>query len=61
LLKKITFAVVNSEVKYLKTSMAKNKKDENPSTISSVEETLTRTEQYLEENYKTLLIGLGEQ
>jgi tetratricopeptide (TPR) repeat protein len=39
--------------------MAKNKKDENPSTISSVEETLTRTEQYLEENYKTLLIGLG--
>jgi tetratricopeptide (TPR) repeat protein len=39
--------------------MAKNKKDENPSTISSVEETLTRTEQYLEENYKTLLIGLA--
>jgi len=39
--------------------MAKNKKDENPSTISSVEETLSRTEQYLEENYKTLLIGLG--
>ena len=39
--------------------MAKNKKDANPSTISSVEETLTRTEQYLEENYKTLLIGLG--
>jgi tetratricopeptide (TPR) repeat protein len=38
--------------------MAKNKKDVNPSTISSVEETLTRTEQYLEENYKTLLIGL---
>jgi tetratricopeptide (TPR) repeat protein len=59
LLKKITFAVVKSEVKYLKTSMAKNKKDENPSTISSVEETLSRTEQYLEENYKTLLIGLG--
>jgi len=39
--------------------MAKNKKDENPSTISSVEETLTKTEHYLEENYKTLLIGLG--
>ena len=39
--------------------MAKNKKDENPSTITSVEETLTKTEQYLEENYKTLLIGLG--
>ena len=39
--------------------MAKNKKDASPSTISSVEETLTRTEQYLEENYKTLLIGLS--
>jgi tetratricopeptide (TPR) repeat protein len=39
--------------------MAKNKKDVNPSTISSVEETLTRTEQYLEENYKTMLIGLA--
>jgi tetratricopeptide (TPR) repeat protein len=39
--------------------MAKNKKDVNPQTISSVEETLTRTEQFLEENYKTLLIGLG--
>jgi tetratricopeptide (TPR) repeat protein len=39
--------------------MAKNKKDENPQTISSVEQTLTRTEQFLEENYKTLLIGLG--
>lgn len=39
--------------------MAKTKKDENPTTISSVEETLTKTEHYLEENYKTLLIGLG--
>ena len=39
--------------------MAKSKKDSNPTTISSVEETLTRTEHYLEENYKTLLIGLG--
>jgi tetratricopeptide (TPR) repeat protein len=39
--------------------MAKNKKDVNPTSISSVEETLTRTEQYLEENYKTLLIGLA--
>ena len=39
--------------------MAKNKKDENPTTISNVEQTLTRTEHYLEENYKTLLIGLG--
>jgi len=39
--------------------MAKNKKEENPQTISSVEETLTRTEHFLEENYKTLLIGLA--
>jgi tetratricopeptide (TPR) repeat protein len=39
--------------------MAKKKKDVNPKTISSVEETLTRTEHYLEENYKTLLTGLG--
>src|SRR5665647_3973424 len=39
--------------------MAKNKKDENPQTISSVEQTLNRTEHFLEENYKTLLITLG--
>lgn len=39
--------------------MAKNKKDENPTTISSVEETLTRTEHFLEENYKPLLMALG--
>lgn len=39
--------------------MAKNKKDENPQTISNVEETLTRTEHFLENNYKTLLTILG--
>lgn len=39
--------------------MAKKKKDANPQTISSVEETLTKTEQFLEENYKPLLIVLG--
>jgi tetratricopeptide (TPR) repeat protein len=39
--------------------MAKKKKDTNPQTISSVEETLTKTEQFLEENYKPLLIVLG--
>jgi tetratricopeptide (TPR) repeat protein len=39
--------------------MTKNKKDANPQTISNVEQTLTRTEQYLEENYKTLLTGLA--
>jgi tetratricopeptide (TPR) repeat protein len=39
--------------------MATKKKDANPQTISNVEESLTRTEQFLEENYKLLLIGLG--
>jgi tetratricopeptide (TPR) repeat protein len=39
--------------------MAKNKKDENPQTITNVEETLTRTEHFLEENYKVLLTGLA--
>ena len=39
--------------------MTKNKKDVNPQTISNVEQTLTRTEQFLEDNYKTLLISLG--
>jgi len=39
--------------------MVKNKKDENPQTITNVEETLTRTEHFLEENYKVLLTGLA--
>jgi tetratricopeptide (TPR) repeat protein len=39
--------------------MAKNSKDTNPQTISNVEQTLTKTERFLEENYKTLLIVLG--
>jgi tetratricopeptide (TPR) repeat protein len=39
--------------------MAKKTKDASPQTISNVEQTLTRTEQYLEENYKTLLTGLA--
>jgi tetratricopeptide (TPR) repeat protein len=38
--------------------MAKNKKDENPQAISNVEETLSRTEHFLEENYKPLLTAL---
>ncbi|HBH82988.1 MAG: hypothetical protein A2X05_04280 [Bacteroidetes bacterium GWE2_41_25] len=38
--------------------MAKSNKDANPQTISNVEQTLTRTEQFLEENYKRLLTGL---
>ena len=39
--------------------MAKNKKEENPQGIKNVEQTLTRTEQFLEENYKPLLTGLA--
>lgn len=39
--------------------MAKKKKDENPKGLQNVEQTLTKTEQFLEENYKPLLIGLG--
>lgn len=39
--------------------MAKKKNEENPTTMKNVEQTLTKTEQFLEENYKSLLIGLG--
>ncbi len=39
--------------------MAKSKKELDPQGLKNVEETLTKTEQYLEENYKPLLIGLG--
>jgi tetratricopeptide (TPR) repeat protein len=39
--------------------MAKNSKEDNPQGLKNVEETLSRTEQYLEENYKSLLIILG--
>jgi tetratricopeptide (TPR) repeat protein len=39
--------------------MAKKIKGENSPGIKNVEVTLTKTEQYLEENYKTLLIILG--
>jgi tetratricopeptide (TPR) repeat protein len=39
--------------------MAKKNKDENPQGLKNVEQTLTRTEQFLEENYKKLLIILG--
>jgi tetratricopeptide (TPR) repeat protein len=39
--------------------MAKNKKEENPQGMKNVEETLTRTEQFLEENYKPVLTGLA--
>ena len=39
--------------------MAKKKTDANPQGIQNVEQTLTRTEQFLEENYKPLLYGLG--
>lgn len=39
--------------------MAKKTKEGNPQGIKNVEETLTKTEQFLEQNYKSLLIGLG--
>ena len=39
--------------------MTKNTKEDNPQGLKNVEETLTRTEQYLEENYKSLLIIVG--
>lgn len=39
--------------------MAKKNKDGNPQSMKNVEETLTKTEQFLEQNYKSLLIGLG--
>ncbi len=39
--------------------MAKNKKDDNPQGMKNVEETLSKTEQFLEQNYKPLLIGLA--
>lgn len=35
------------------------KKEENPQGLKNVEQTLSRTEQFLEENYKPLLIALG--
>ncbi|MFN8241161.1 MAG: tetratricopeptide repeat protein [Bacteroidales bacterium] len=38
--------------------MANKNKEENPQGLKNVEETLTRTEKYLEENYKPLLTGL---
>lgn len=39
--------------------MAKSKKEVNPQGMKNVEETLTKTEQFLEENYKPLLTGLA--
>jgi tetratricopeptide (TPR) repeat protein len=39
--------------------MAKKKKASSPQALENVEHTLTRTEQYLEENYRTLLTGLA--
>lgn len=39
--------------------MAKKKKEESPKGIKNVEQTLTNTEQFLEENYKPVLTGLA--
>ncbi len=55
-MKKITFAELIFEADIL---MTKSGKEGNPQGLKNVEVTLTRTEQYLEENYKTLLIIVG--
>jgi tetratricopeptide (TPR) repeat protein len=39
--------------------MAKRNKEDNPTGLKNVEHTLTTTEQFLEENYKKLLVVLG--
>lgn len=39
--------------------MAKSKKSKSPKAMENVEQTLTRTEQYLEDNYKSMLYILG--
>lgn len=39
--------------------MAKKTKEENPQGLKNVEETLTKTEQFLEQNYKLVLYVLG--
>jgi tetratricopeptide (TPR) repeat protein len=39
--------------------MAKNSQDTNPKSVSNVEETLSRTEQFLEQNYKQLIYVLA--
>jgi tetratricopeptide (TPR) repeat protein len=39
--------------------MAKNKTDTNPKSIKNVEQTLTKTEQFLEQNYRSLIYVLA--
>ncbi len=58
-MKKITFAELIFEPYIVKTEMARKNKEENPQGLKNVEQTLTRTEQYLEQNYKLLLTILG--
>jgi tetratricopeptide (TPR) repeat protein len=54
--KKATFA---EKIFEASSFMAKKTKEDNPQGLKNVEETLTRTEHFLEENYKTLLIILA--
>ena len=56
MVKKTTFA---KKIFEARSDMAKKTKEDNPQTIKNVEETLSRTEHFLEENYKLLLIVLG--
>ena len=58
-MKKITFAELIFEPYIVKTEMARKNKEENPQGLKNVEQTLSRTEKYLEENYKLLLTILG--
>ncbi len=58
-LKRTTFAKLKFSAINVLTAMAKKNKEEVSQGIQNVEETLTKTEQFLEDNYKALLIGLG--
>jgi tetratricopeptide (TPR) repeat protein len=58
-LKKITFALEKNKTDFFITDMAKKKKGDSSQGLKNVEETLTKTEQFLEQNYKVLIYVLG--
>ena len=51
--------MVKSKTTIIYTEMAKKKKEESPQSLKNVEETLSKTEQFLEQNYKSLLYTLA--
>jgi len=57
-MKKTTFAKLILEVSIYYLNMAKKKTGSSQQALENVEQTLTRTEQYLEDNYKVLLTWL---